>query len=61
MILTEFPAFTTMKLFILRLVNLGLTGTWKKNDRRCNRVISQYGKEMISGACLKYLTKVHTE
>lgn len=28
-ILTEFPAFTTMKLFILRLVNFGLTETEK--------------------------------
>lgn len=27
--LTEFPAFTTMKLFILRFVNFGLTTTTK--------------------------------
>lgn len=29
MILTEFPAFTTMKLFILWFVNFGLTITTK--------------------------------
>lgn len=37
-ILTEFPAFTTMKLFIFLFVNFGLTKTKSKNREECNGV-----------------------
>lgn len=53
-ILTEFPALTTMKLFILRVVNFGLTKTLKKINERCNRVILKCEKEMISGQVLMF-------
>lgn len=53
-ILTEFPALTTMKLFILRVVNFGLTKTLKKINERCNRVILKREKEMISGQVLMF-------
>lgn len=64
-ILTEFPALTTMKLFILRVVNFGLTKTLKKINERCNRVILKREKEMISGQVLMFeifdKKKIHTE
>lgn len=44
-ILTEFPALTTIKLFILRVVNFGLTEM--KINERCNRVILKREKEII--------------
>lgn len=55
-ILTEFPAFTTRKLFIFLFVNFGLTKVTSKNREECYGV-SLKSEKLMNGDQIEYLLK----